>query len=122
MAVKAEAQKPCRAYSARKKPLYHNCQLQAPDSQLLCTCDESKANWYIDKGLGGQLFNILPVWCYLMDTKVFVSIWLKFPTKEHCFDTTFRTDDTMLNNVNLLMFDIMFHHIINVCFYHYILQ
>ena len=43
-----------RGYSARKKPLYHNCQLRAPDDQLLCTCDVKKASWYVDKGLGGK--------------------------------------------------------------------
>ncbi|XP_074661404.1 exonuclease 3'-5' domain-containing protein 2-like [Tubulanus polymorphus] len=39
-------------YSVRQNPLYHNCQLQAPDGQLLCTCDLKKAEWYIQKGLG----------------------------------------------------------------------
>ncbi|XP_070534607.1 exonuclease 3'-5' domain-containing protein 2-like [Ptychodera flava] len=41
-----------KAYSARKGPLYHNCQLQAPDGQLLCTCDRKKAEWYLAKGIG----------------------------------------------------------------------
>ncbi|XP_045615854.2 exonuclease 3'-5' domain-containing protein 2 [Procambarus clarkii] len=41
-----------RAYSTRKGPLYHNCQLRAPDDQPLCTCDPKKAQWYIEKGLG----------------------------------------------------------------------
>ncbi|KAK1125647.1 hypothetical protein K0M31_005205 [Melipona bicolor] len=36
----------------RKKPLYHNCYLQAPDGEILCTCDRKKAEWYITKGLG----------------------------------------------------------------------
>ena len=43
-----------RAYVARKTPLYDHCALYAPDGQLLCTCDRKKAQWYIDKGLGGQ--------------------------------------------------------------------
>lgn len=42
-----------RAYVTRKKPLYHNCQLISPDGQLLCTCDLKKAQWYIEKDLGG---------------------------------------------------------------------
>ncbi|XP_042229715.1 exonuclease 3'-5' domain-containing protein 2-like isoform X1 [Homarus americanus] len=41
-----------RAYSTRKGPLYHNCQLTAPDGESLCTCDPKKAHWYIEKGLG----------------------------------------------------------------------
>lgn len=42
-----------RAYVTRKKPLYHNCQLISPDGQLLCTCDLKKAQWYLEKDLGG---------------------------------------------------------------------
>ncbi|CAL4069078.1 unnamed protein product, partial [Meganyctiphanes norvegica] len=41
-----------RAYSLRKSPLYHNCQLLAPDDEPLCTCDPKKALWYVEKGLG----------------------------------------------------------------------
>ena len=36
----------------RNKPLYHNCYLQAPDGDTLCTCDRKKAEWYISKNLG----------------------------------------------------------------------
>ena len=43
-----------KGYNARKKPLYHNCKLIAPDDELLCTCDVKKALWYVDKGLGGE--------------------------------------------------------------------
>ncbi|XP_043266269.1 exonuclease 3'-5' domain-containing protein 2 [Colletes gigas] len=38
--------------STRSKPLYYNCYLQAPDGDVLCTCDHKKAKWYINKGLG----------------------------------------------------------------------
>ncbi|XP_011498091.1 PREDICTED: exonuclease 3'-5' domain-containing protein 2 [Ceratosolen solmsi marchali] len=38
--------------SARNKPLYDNCYLQAPDGEVLCTCDKKKAEWYISKQLG----------------------------------------------------------------------
>lgn len=41
--------------STRKSPLYHNCMLEAPDGQLLCTCDTKKARWYIAKGIGDQV-------------------------------------------------------------------
>ncbi|OAD52035.1 Exonuclease 3'-5' domain-containing protein 2 [Eufriesea mexicana] len=36
----------------RNKPLYHNCYLQAPDGEILCTCDRKKAEWYVTKELG----------------------------------------------------------------------
>ena len=41
-----------RNHETRKSDLYHNCLLQAPDGQVLCTCDTKKANWYIVKGIG----------------------------------------------------------------------
>uniref|UniRef100_H2YDP5 Exonuclease 3'-5' domain-containing protein 2 n=1 Tax=Ciona savignyi TaxID=51511 RepID=H2YDP5_CIOSA len=43
--------KPFKLYSTRKHPLYDNCKLQAPDGQLLSTCDRKKADWYIEKEL-----------------------------------------------------------------------
>ncbi|CAK9807458.1 Exonuclease 3'-5' domain-containing protein 2 [Anthophora quadrimaculata] len=39
----------------RNKPLYHNCYLQAPDGEILCTCDRKKAEWYVSKGLGNVI-------------------------------------------------------------------
>lgn len=36
----------------RYKPLYHNCYLEAPDGETLCTCDRKKADWYVMKELG----------------------------------------------------------------------
>ncbi|XP_058058316.1 exonuclease 3'-5' domain-containing protein 2 [Anopheles bellator] len=41
-----------RNYSTRTKPLYHNCLLEAPDGELLCTCDRRKAEWYVQRELG----------------------------------------------------------------------
>jgi len=41
-----------RRTTVRKSPLYHNCMLQAPDGQVLCTCDIKKAKWYVSKGIG----------------------------------------------------------------------
>lgn len=41
-----------RAYSTRQKPLYDNCILQAPDGEVLSTCDHRKAEWYLFKKLG----------------------------------------------------------------------
>lgn len=41
----------------RKSPLYDNCFLHAPDGQPLCTCDRKKAQWYLDKGIGGEHTN-----------------------------------------------------------------
>lgn len=40
-----------RAYVVRKRPLYYNCFLLAPDGQELCTCDVRKVEWYLEKGL-----------------------------------------------------------------------
>lgn len=39
----------------RQKPMYDNCQLVAPDGELLCSCDKGKAEWYIYKGLGEKI-------------------------------------------------------------------
>uniref|UniRef100_A0A182VWI9 Exonuclease 3'-5' domain-containing protein 2 n=1 Tax=Anopheles minimus TaxID=112268 RepID=A0A182VWI9_9DIPT len=41
-----------RYHSTRTKPLYHNCLMQAPDGELLCTCDRRKAEWYVERELG----------------------------------------------------------------------
>ncbi|XP_045760722.1 exonuclease 3'-5' domain-containing protein 2 [Maniola jurtina] len=38
-------------HATRSKPLYHNCFLEAPDGELLCTCDNNKAMWYVTKEL-----------------------------------------------------------------------
>ncbi|KAL7288082.1 hypothetical protein TKK_0017871 [Trichogramma kaykai] len=43
---------PKSSVPTRNKPLYHNCYLQAPDGDILCTCDRKKADWYVSKGLG----------------------------------------------------------------------
>ena len=53
------------AYSVRKTPLYHNCQLKAPDGTLLSTVDQKKIDWYLSKGLGGKLEFICK--CILLD-------------------------------------------------------
>lgn len=44
-----------RAYVVRKRPLYYNCFLLAPDGQELCTCDVRKVEWYLEKGLAGKI-------------------------------------------------------------------
>ncbi|XP_039254782.2 exonuclease 3'-5' domain-containing protein 2-like isoform X1 [Styela clava] len=38
-------------FHSRQQPLYDNCKLQAPDGQLLSTCDRKKALWYMEKNL-----------------------------------------------------------------------
>ncbi|XP_053694716.1 exonuclease 3'-5' domain-containing protein 2 [Sabethes cyaneus] len=40
-----------RSMATRAKPLYDNCLMQAPDGDLLCTCDRKKAEWYVSKEL-----------------------------------------------------------------------
>ncbi|XP_062566584.1 exonuclease 3'-5' domain-containing protein 2-like isoform X1 [Saccostrea cucullata] len=47
--------KESRAYVVRKRPLYYNCLLLAPDGEQLCTCDIRKAEWYIEKGLAEKV-------------------------------------------------------------------
>ena len=42
-----------QGYSLRKTPLYHNCQLLAPDGTKLSNVDMKKIEWYLNKGLGG---------------------------------------------------------------------
>ena len=34
-----------RAFSTRQRPLYDNCILQAPDGEVLSTCDHRKVEW-----------------------------------------------------------------------------
>jgi exonuclease 3'-5' domain-containing protein 2 len=46
-----------RSISTRTSPLYDNCRLQAPDGELLCACDQSKAEWYVKKGLATVIEN-----------------------------------------------------------------
>ncbi|XP_055906903.1 exonuclease 3'-5' domain-containing protein 2 isoform X2 [Eupeodes corollae] len=44
-----------RGISTRSKTLYDNCLLEAPDGELLCTCDRKKAQWYVDQNLAQQV-------------------------------------------------------------------
>ncbi|XP_036322453.1 LOW QUALITY PROTEIN: exonuclease 3'-5' domain-containing protein 2 [Rhagoletis pomonella] len=46
-----------RSISTRSRALYDNCNLQAPDGELLCTIDSKKAQWYVDQNLGDQVGN-----------------------------------------------------------------
>ena len=34
-----------------KKPIYENCQILAPDGEILCKCDRKKVEWYLDRDL-----------------------------------------------------------------------
>ncbi|XP_063696742.1 exonuclease 3'-5' domain-containing protein 2-like [Culicoides brevitarsis] len=34
-----------------RRPMYDNIHMYAPDGELLCTCDRSKADWYVSKEL-----------------------------------------------------------------------
>ncbi|XP_055849502.1 exonuclease 3'-5' domain-containing protein 2 [Episyrphus balteatus] len=44
-----------RGISTRSKTLYDNCLLEAPDGELLCTCDRKKAQWYVDQNLAQEV-------------------------------------------------------------------
>jgi len=46
----AHIRKPAR-HALRKKQLYENCRLMAPDGAVLCTCSTKKVRWYLDRGL-----------------------------------------------------------------------
>lgn len=34
-----------------RRQMYDNCRMEAPDGELLCTCDKTKAEWYVQKNL-----------------------------------------------------------------------
>ena len=36
----------------RRAPLYQNCVIEAPDGEMLSTCDKRKAEWYLCRNLG----------------------------------------------------------------------
>lgn len=36
----------------RRVPLYQNCVIEAPDGEMLSTCDKRKAEWYLSRDLG----------------------------------------------------------------------
>ncbi|CAI2385933.1 unnamed protein product [Moneuplotes crassus] len=38
-----------------KKPIYENCMILAPDSQILCKCDKKKVEWYLERGLAEKI-------------------------------------------------------------------
>ena len=40
-------------YVTRKRALYENCRLLAPDNELLSLIDTRKANWYFERDLAG---------------------------------------------------------------------
>ena len=42
------------AHCSRQTPLYHNCQLLAPDGTLLSVVDHKKIQWYRDRHLGSK--------------------------------------------------------------------
>jgi hypothetical protein len=44
-----------RELATRSAPLYDNCRMEAPDGELLCTCDHKKAEWYLQKQLAIQV-------------------------------------------------------------------
>jgi len=43
---------PAGRAEVRKSQMYFNVKLEAPDGQPLCTMNEKKALWYVEKGLG----------------------------------------------------------------------
>ncbi|XP_034235121.1 exonuclease 3'-5' domain-containing protein 2 isoform X2 [Thrips palmi] len=49
--IKGRGKQNYRAFSPRKTPFYNNVFMLAPDGEVLCTCDQKKADWYVSKGL-----------------------------------------------------------------------
>lgn len=41
-----------RSYTPSTEALLQNCYLEAPDGEVLCTCDRKKAEWYVKQGRG----------------------------------------------------------------------
>ena len=50
----SSGRKKTAAYMTRQSPLYHNCQLLAPDGSLLSTVDKKKVEWYLQRGLASK--------------------------------------------------------------------
>lgn len=50
----SSVRKKTAAYMTRQSPLYHNCQLLAPDGSLLSTVDKKKVEWYLQRGLASK--------------------------------------------------------------------
>lgn len=52
----------------RRLPLYQNCVIEAPDGEMLSTCDKRKAEWYLCRDLGKfktytfHIYNTAIVW------------------------------------------------------------
>lgn len=51
-ASSSNPKKPWLQNHTRNKDLYINCQLLAPDGEMLSFCDDRKAMWYVRKGIG----------------------------------------------------------------------
>ena len=50
----ADSLKKHTPYVTRKRALYENCRLLAPDNELLSLIDTRKVNWYFERDLAGS--------------------------------------------------------------------
>ena len=48
----AQAANKLSGLKPRQAPLYQNCVIEAPDGEMLSTCDKRKAEWYLCRDLG----------------------------------------------------------------------
>ena len=48
----AHARNKLSGLKPRRAPLYQNCVIEAPDGEMLSTCDKKKASWYLSRDLG----------------------------------------------------------------------
>jgi hypothetical protein len=50
--ISAQAVNKVSGLKPRRAPLYQNCVIEAPDGEMLSTCDKRKAEWYLCRDLG----------------------------------------------------------------------
>ena len=50
--LSAQASNKVSGLKPRRAPLYQNCVIEAPDGDMLSTCDKKKADWYLSRNLG----------------------------------------------------------------------
>ena len=55
--LSSQAANKVSALKPRRAPLYQNCVLEAPDGEMLSTCDKRKAEWYLSRDLGKWIYS-----------------------------------------------------------------
>lgn len=55
--LSSQAANKTSALKPRRAPLYQNCVIEAPDGEMLSTCDKRKAGWYLSRDLGKCIYS-----------------------------------------------------------------